>query len=316
MKKIIFLFIITLVSFLVTNVFALETASINIEGVGIEEAELSVIKDLIIHELESNEVIITDGEAGIVYKVKALALGAKIIISIDKIRKDNGQIIHSEKASASTLDEVDKVIPRLVTAILDKNEFSDTAKYKTVTDNEAEKPKKIKSEFYYGVGLLLNYITEPDIGNKLMYGFTLKSFYEMQNFRADMDIVFSMNKTEDSTDEYNDNLNGFMSFSIVLNYLFLDSDISPFIGTGLGYAISSYYSETASYTNNGPYVPLSIGVEFMRLYDIKLIAQVQANFHLQKNEKEKYQDQLKYIVPVYFSLTIAFSFEDFCNDCF
>ena len=155
-----------------------------------------------------------------------------------------------------------------------------------------------------------------------MYGVIFSFMYEIENFRADLDYIITGNTETIKSYEYGGNESCYFTMgSIGITYLFFKTDISPFVGVGLGYGVMEYKEEgdyaiisenpNKAYEYKGAFIPLKVGIEFFRLYDFRMIASVQANFSLENNQ-EKYKDAPKYSVPIFFSLSIAFDYNDDC----
>ena len=322
-KKIKLLIGILILSLMAISSFATETASINISSKSVEESELSVIKELIVLELEKREVVITGGKAGIIYDVKVHKLNSKIIVAIKKIRTDNNAVIGSSMVSSESINEIDTIIPRMIEAVLEEKDFEDTAKYKSVTEKEAKNTVKKKSEILFGLGysaLMMPGMKWHRDDYDLFGGVSARISLEIEYFRIDLSFDVGLDNY-DSRSEYDLNESSTYAFGFIgINYFFFDGDFSPFVGSGLGYGSimrdreifdslnNEYINE--KYENKGIFIPVTIGMEFFRLHDIRFVTQVQANIPLQspKAEGDSYNRFVTdYFVPVYLTVSILYN---------
>jgi len=295
-------FIIMVLS--VTNIYAEDAAKIEITFIGIGKAQQNVMKSNIIKEFAANGIT-NNYDTNIGYYVKIIKIDKKIVINIQKIDTKRNVIISSEKSSTTSIDEVVAITHKLISKLKDYI--------------------NIKTGLFIGLGASASYFGNYEFANA-GYGLTLNGAYEIKDFRIDLNIYASNNYDV----KYDVGEQLFALFNVSLNYLFIRDNITPYIGLGIGYGAlfgegtycnTQYYPYMCDYTKDGfkiyeyegCFVPLSVGMEFFRFYDVRLLLHFQANFPIEKFNNSSIDEKKRYIIPLYFALTFTFSFT--MNEC-
>jgi hypothetical protein len=177
------------------------------------------------------------------YVLRLGRLRKKVLMSLEELAPPSQATVSAATLTAITIDEADKVIPRLVKSVLDREPVEKGARVATVTETEGEPFQKKPGEglFIIGVGL-------APLGASIGWN------YEAEHWRlgvllqgADDDVSF---------------------FGVEGAWIPWDQQISPYLGVGLG---------VVGPENDGDGVlgtKLEAGVEFFRLHGVRLIAGV------------------------------------------
>ena len=135
-------------------------------------------------------------------------------------------------------------------------------------DYDYESPTRAKKhgEFMFGLGIPFGATLRSEA--RFSYGGVLKLSYEMELARIDGTILF---QTSAGTSEklY------FGTATVEGHYVPLPRNVSPYVGGGLGYVIAD-----DSYTTlrHGLLFYVAMGVEFFRLYSIRLLLDTRVGF--------------------------------------
>ena len=173
-------------------------------------------------------------------------LGQKVLMSLEEIRPPGQTPLHVARLTASSLDEADTVIPRLVRSVLEREPVAEGARLTTVTDQESVPFKKKPGEglFTLGVGL-------APLGGSIGWS------YEARSWR--LGVLF----------QGADNDPGF--FGVEGAWIPFETDISPYVSVGLGVVgAANDGGESALGTK------LEVGAEFFRLHGVRLFTGVSA----------------------------------------
>ncbi|MFL5413512.1 MAG: hypothetical protein ACJ79D_19280 [Myxococcales bacterium] len=177
-------------------------------------------------------------------------LGSKVPMSLDEVTPARFSPIASASLSAATLDEADVVAQRLVSAVLDRRSADDTATMRTVTLTESRRFEKKPGERFLSFGFPVLLTHGNGSGGPL--GFSLEYFYEAQSFRAGLLLETATNGGT-----------GLGWFGIGATWLPFDSELSPYLGAGIGYMGAS--------NEGGMGGRLEVGMELFRLHGLRLL---------------------------------------------
>jgi hypothetical protein len=194
--------------------------------------------------------LVQDLDAGRVFLVRIGGmLGSKVPMSLDEVTPRFSPIA-SASLSAATLDEADIVAQRLVSAVLDRRSADDTGTMRTVTLTESRPFEKKPGERFlsFGFPVLLTHGN----GSGGPVGFSLEYFYEAQSFRAGLLLETATNGGT-----------GLGWFGIGAAWLPFDSELSPYLGAGIGYMGAS--------NEGGMGGRLEVGMELFRLHGLRLL---------------------------------------------
>jgi hypothetical protein len=183
-------------------------------------------------------------------------LGQKVPLSLEEVSAQRFALVAAASLTATTLDEADIVAARLVSAVLDRTSADGDAGMRTVTATEARPFQKKPGERFWVVGLPL-LLVHGDGGYNTPAGFSLSYFYEAESFRVGASALAA---TRDGS--------GIGWFGLDAAWLPLDTEISPFVGVGLGYMGAAQTGGLAG--------RVSAGIELFRLHGVRLLGSVDA----------------------------------------
>jgi hypothetical protein len=208
-------------------------------------------------------------------------LGHKIPVELEEMTADLKPVYGS--SITTTIDEADVIVPRLVDAVVDHKSADDNATMRTVTEREAAPFKKKPGEKYKVVSLPIPiyFGSRPDkSGTQTPLGISLGFMYEIENLRIGLDAQFMEHK-------------GVYVGSVIAEGYFLpfETEISPYIGGGIGYL---YTDETG-----GLGAKVEVGVEFLRLHAFRVMVAVEAliPFYDSTNGRSDLVNQRQYVFP-------------------
>jgi len=188
---------------------------------------------------------IVDSGADRLFVLHLGRLDRKILMSLEELVPDTLVPVQTASLSAGTIDESDTVIPRLVRAVVEREPVEKGARIATVTEQESGPFNKKPGEglFVIGVGF-------APLGGSIGWSYEARFWRLGVLFQgADDDVSF---------------------FGVEGAWIPLDSQISPYLGAGLG---------VVGPENDGDAVvgaKLEAGVEFFRLHGVRLMAGVNA----------------------------------------
>jgi hypothetical protein len=168
-------------------------------------------------------------------------LRKKVLMSLEEIEPPGQVPVHVARLAASSLDESDTVVPRLVRAVLERESIEEGQRIATMTDQETEPFKKKPGEglFILGVGL-------APLGGSIGWS------YEAQSWR--LGVLFQGAENDPSF------------FGVEAAWIPLDTNISPYASAALGIVSAADDGDTALGTK------LEVGAEFFRLHGARLFA--------------------------------------------
>lgn len=268
---------------------------------GIGEASARTARQLLTDELRSNGITILSvpeldrlmplGEelkalarnvgAQKIYSLSLATLGQKILVRVEEFTLDLQAVQHRRLASRG-VEELDKVIPRVVKSLISGKPIEESAEIDSVTDTEGKKWEKKPGEFMWGGGVMLGGgLLE---GSMITYGFDLRSGYEMRHFRLNAVTGFMFNF---------DNLEGDGMFhaGVGASYIPSGSDWSPYFGGGFSYMAM----DAADKNEAGVGANLHVGLEAFRLHRARMLVEFGAMlpfFKLSGGGEEVYAVQL------------------------
>jgi hypothetical protein len=236
------------------------------EGGGLPADSLQTIRSIAATELRARDVpVVEDARlAGVltlgpemarlaaalgaerVFVLRLGQLGQKVLMSLEEIQPPGETPVHVARLTASSLDESDTVVPRLVRSVLQREPVATGARLTTVTDQESVPFKKKPGEglFILGVGL-------APLGGSLGWS------YEARTWRLGVLLQGAENDPS--------------FFGVEAAWIPLETTISPYVGAGLG-VVSAANDEGESVLGT----KLELGAEFFRLHGVRLFAGVSA----------------------------------------
>jgi hypothetical protein len=167
-------------------------------------------------------------------------LQRKVLMSLEELRPPSETPVDVARLTASSLDESDVVVPRLVRAVLEREPVEAGQRIATMTEEETAPVRKKPGEglFVLGVGL-------APLGGSIGWS------YEARFWR--LGVLFQGAEDDPSF------------FGVEGAWIPLDTDISPYVGVALG-VVSAASDEGGSSAG----MKLEVGAEFFRLHGARL----------------------------------------------
>lgn len=240
-------------------------------------------------EKECAEKLATDAKVDEVIFTTVMRLGSKWIFS-STIMDANGNNAFNQRGTALTMEDLEPITRRVSDAILTRKTFDQVATLDNITAKE-ENNEPTRRKSLYTSGFTLGYLYPT--GNSYSYlkynGTTLNSSETQEysqlirfswinswEFRENLMLGFELNMAPPL--DFGGDIN--------MQYLFNKTDITPFIGGGLGIhyvtakdevGVGTYRDKTYddSKRNSGPTANIQGGMVFFRTYDIHLITRAQ-----------------------------------------
>lgn len=197
--------------------------------------------------------------AGAVYRVRLDHLGSAAFVSLQK-EMPRGKPITARRLKLATLDEVSVVADRLAMAVIKNQSLESTQVVGAVSKDEGKRIEQIRGDFSWGPALEGTVFLGQSF--TVTPGFAMRFVYETGNF--DVSAAFRIGGSEDNTFEAS-----YAGGEIGAHYLFLDGDVSPFVGGGLellSLTIDSDSGDSFHGTQFGTGAFLEAGVELLRLH--------------------------------------------------
>lgn len=154
-------------------------------------------------------------------------LGDKAILIVDVVRKDG---VQSYTVSLENLGELDRIMPRLAVAIVQKKTFEEVITVETVSKKEEELHRRIKGDFSWGPSLGIIVPTASSYGDaNQLFSITVPFRYEISKFA----VSFETGVYFEVTDEEGHSI-GEWPLDIIGMYYFSKGSHTPFVGTSFG----------------------------------------------------------------------------------
>jgi len=184
-----------------------------------------------------------------VEKLFVLRLGKlrkKVLMSLEELQVPSQSPAFVARLTASSLDEADVVIPRLIRSVVEREPVEAGARIATVTDEESEPFNKKPGEGLFVVGIGL-----APLGGS--FGWS----YEAQSWRLGVLLQGAENDP------------GWLGVEGA--WIPHDGNISPYVGVGLGIVGAAHDGDGSALGTK-----LEVGAEFFRLHGARLFAGVNA----------------------------------------
>lgn len=216
------------------------------EDGGFPPQTVSTLKSLAAVELRTRGIDVLEGP-GAPDREFVLRLGRldqKVVITLEDVAPPRTTPDYAATHAASSIDEADVVVPRLVRAVLKREPFEQGARMTTVTAQESTPFRNRPGEglFVIGVGL-------APLGASIGWS------YEARSFR--LGIVAQ------GADE------GASFFGVDGAWIPYEASVSPYLGVGLG-SVGGEGVDASLGTK------LEVGAEFFRLHRVRLMAGLSA----------------------------------------
>ena len=183
-------------------------------------------------------------------------LGNKVPLAIQEVEVERPAPLFSASLTASSLEECDIVIPRLVNAVVDRRAPEDNATMASVTNQEARPFKKRPGEVHWSFGLTIPTFSGNDSSGS-PFGLSTQLFYEVEHFNFGVEGLFGTNHGLTA---------GGLFFQA--NWIPIDGEVSPYLGAGIGYMGAD--------SNGGLGFKVQAGIEALRLHQVRILAGFEA----------------------------------------
>lgn len=169
-------------------------------------------------------------------------LGKKVLMSLEEIQPPSQTPVHVARLTASSLDEADIVVPRLVRSVLERVPVEEGQRIATMTDQETVPFKKKPGEglFILGVGV-------SPLGGSIGWS------YEARFWR--LGVLFQGAENDPSF------------FGVEGAWIPFDTNISPYVSAALGVVGAAHDGDGTALGTK-----LEVGAEFFRLHGVRLFA--------------------------------------------
>ena len=196
-----------------------------------------------------------------IYALSVGRLGSKLLLTLQERSGETFAPAFSATLPANAVEEADRILPRLVDAVLARRPPGETARVGTVTSDEAREQRQKQAYKLVFLGLTFGFLGSEGRSFGRPFGINASIAYELQHVRVDL-LGFIESHGSGST--------GFLGLSGA--YLFLDDDISPFVSAGLGYTgVGGAGTSTQEGSAGGLGVLAGAGVEFFRLHNFRVV---------------------------------------------
>ena len=196
-------------------------------------------------------------------------LGEKIIVQYVLVETATGRNILSERATATSVEDLDAVMKRVAISVAKQKPFNTNQEVGNIVGQESIESLQRKARYNFGVGF--GYLFPAEGYDNDKKSFTLNAYldYEIQDYSVGM-----MAGARD----------GF-AINIYGNYLFSKTDLCPYVGGALGFhwvahdAVFLYdpynYTDGVEKDADGIEIGLNAGLRILHTYNIQLFINVE-----------------------------------------
>ena len=235
---------------------------------GVDDADAQTATDIVCAEVSHRGM-----HPGARYRVGLGRLGHTVVLSLT-METAPGVIAEHRQMELSGIEEVPVAAPRLSDAVNRGEAIEETQRVGNVVQAEARPPLTKKGDIHFSVGVLA---LMPPIGTSgtPAPGMEMAFTYEWNNFSAGVGFRAAGNSASDN----NGSSVGFVGLSVGGRYYLTDTDIAPYVGSGLVWSYEQVtngtYSSGASNQGIGAYG--EIGVTALRTHRSHLSLGVRAD---------------------------------------
>jgi hypothetical protein len=191
------------------------------------------------------------------YVLQPSRLGSKILLTLQERDVNSGELVYEVSLAAQSLEESDRIIPRLVSALVDRKKVEASAEVGSVTREEAAPFQKKPGETFWTFGLPFGLTGGGTSG---AFGLSAAYNYEAEYFRVAFDVLGTGSKDF-----------GAFLLGIDASWIPMAGDWSPYLGAGVGYM---HVSENG-YSAGGAGLTSEVGLEFLRLRKVRILVGAQ-----------------------------------------
>ena len=197
-------------------------------------------------------------------------LGEKLIVQYQLVETSTGKNILSERATATSVEDLDAVMKRVAISVSNHSPFNSNQEVGNIVGQETIESLRQKARYNFGVGF--GYLF-PSVGYDMdkEKSFTINAYfdYEVKDYAVGL------------------MLGARQGFAINLygNYLFSKTDVCPYVGGALGFHWVSQHSQSYSYDygyydsnysdkdGDGIALGLQTGVRIFHTYNFQIFIQ-------------------------------------------
>jgi hypothetical protein len=192
----------------------------------LEEAKEEVI-DLTSLDAENFLDVATKEGAQRILRLDMIRLGERVKLSA-RLMNSSGETIARQSLAAGTPDDLDKVVARLIRAVISGQLVNENQSIYDVTEEEEARLKKKQATNYFGLTLgALTHFATPGDEDAFNPGLGVFWLYDPRTFLAEIDFHWYIPKGDSTS--INLGLSGY--------YPLTRGDICPYVGGGLSFAV-------------------------------------------------------------------------------
>lgn len=203
---------------------------------------------------------------------KLSPLGEKLIVQYNLVQTSSGSNILSERATATSLEDLDAVMKRVAISVAKQSPFNTNQEVGNIVKQETIVPLSQAARFNFGCGF--GYLFPSDgYDNDKKKSFTINAYFDYEVKDYAVGLMLGARK-------------GF-AINLYGNYLFSKTDVCPYVGGALGF---HWVSEHNPYFDYDPYyynysseekdedgIELGIqgGIRLLHTYNVQIFIQAE-----------------------------------------
>lgn len=222
-------------------------------------------------ETGKNQVATEAKTANFTLRPKLVKLGSAMTFALEKVKGDS--VIFSSQMKVQRIEELDVVANRLTRSVVEERVAKNDTRVEEVTEAESTKGslrRETLNRWYFGFG--------PAKGENVNKTDTLTNFIVGYSWEIPSSSAIVKINWDFASDRFN-------ILSLSGNYYFRDTDVSPFVGGGLGYG-SAITDSTLfnSKSTSGFFASAYGGLQFFRTSKINIDLAVAYHYMMSKND--------------------------------
>jgi TolB-like protein len=228
--------------------------------------------------------LLTDSGAELGIYGSLLQLGSKIIVEVDVVKVATAELVFTDRLTAESADDLDTVIRRLAAGIVSGKKAGATATVETVTAAEEKTPRRRAT--FSSAGLRAGYMwPASDSWGGVTKMVAVDFVYGYETAKWQLEVVPFLGFRTGST--YGNDAFDWAIFDFNFHYFLTQTDISPYLGGGLGFhsvaakesVLNQYgYHEKVDDSGTGFAFNAGGGIVFFRTYDFHLTADLRYQY--------------------------------------
>jgi TolB-like protein len=187
---------------------------------------------------------------------KLSPLGEKLIIQYQLIETSTGKNILSERATATSVEDLDAVMKRIAISVAKQSPFNTNQEVGNIVGQETVESLRQKARYNFGIGF--GYLFPAEGYDNDKKSFTINAYldYEIQDY--------SVGLMAGARDGFAINLYG--------NYLFSKTDLCPYVGGAFGFHWVAHEDFFINEEKDGDGIELGLnaGLRILHTYNIQL----------------------------------------------